>query len=837
QEAGDCIAGSLGYASALFDRASVERHIAHWQTLLRALVADDQAIVAWLPLLSADERLQLLYGFNDTAAPFPAERCIHELFEDQAERTPEAIALVFEDDSLSYAELNAQANRLTHHLIARGVRPGDFVALALPRSADLVIAELAVLKCGAAYVPLDLEHPAERLRFILADCRAALWLCRSDCTLQAPARLEIDRLGVDIAGPDTPVHVRAEGTAYAMYTSGSTGVPKGVVVPHRAVLNLVLQHADLLGPHGRFAFSSNPAFDSSTLEVWGALLHGAAVVVVPQPVLLDPLALAEQLQRQRVTALILVAGVLRAYAPVLAGKLSTLRTLVTGGDVADAQAIATLLREGGPAQVLQTYGPTETTQFVTTLALREPPSPGVRVPIGRPIANARIYLLDALGQPVPVGVAGEIHIAGAGIAHGYLNRPDLTAERFVPDPFAAEPGARMYRTGDLGRWRIGHDGDGTIEFLGRNDHQVKLRGFRIELGEIEARLREHPGVREAVVLAREDQPGQPRLVAYVVGEHAQPEVLPEVLPETLPETLRAHLAAALPEYMVPAAYVPLDALPLTPNGKLDRRALPAPADTAFGQHAHEAPQGELESTLASIWSELLAVQRIGRHDHFFELGGHSLLAVQLASRIRARLGCEVPLADLFAQPTLASFATRVAAASSSALPAIVPAARQGALPLSFAQQRLWFLAQLDARAAAAYAMPGGVRLRGALDAAALQAALDRIVARHEALRTSFASVEGEPVQVIAAPDVGFALAHEDLAGQASPEAELERLAAEETAAPFDLERGPLIRARLVRLAHDDHVLLVTMHHIVSDGWSMGVLVNEFSALYAAFAQG
>jgi aryl carrier-like protein len=340
-------------------------------------------------------------------------------------------------------------------------------------------------------------------------------------------------------------------------------------------------------------------------------------------------------------------------------------------------------------------------------------------------------------------------------------------------------------------------------------------------------------VREAVVLAREDEPGHPRLVAYVVGDQVQHEQLAR----------GAARSAALPPGLGPArvhgarGLRALDALPLTPNGKLDRRALPAPSDTAFGQHAYEAPEGELESTLASIWSELLGVQRIGRHDDFFALGGHSLLAVQLASRIRARLGCEVALAELFAQPTLAGFAQRVASAHASVLPVIVPAAREGALPLSFAQQRLWFLAQLDARAAAAYAMPGGVRLRGALDVAALQAALDRIVARHEALRTSFASVEGEPVQVIAAPEVGFALTHEDLSGHAAPEAELERLAAEEAGAPFDLEHGPLIRGRLVRLADDDHVLLVTMHHIVSDGWSMGVLVNELSALYAACSQG
>jgi arthrofactin-type cyclic lipopeptide synthetase C len=445
QEAGPCIAGSLGYASALFDRASVERHIAHWQTLLRALVADDQAMVARLPLLSADERLQLLRGFNDTVAPFPAGRCIHELFEDQVARTPQATALVFEDTSLSYAELNAQANRLAHHLIARGVRPGDFVALALPRSADLVIAQLAVLKCGAAYVPLDLEHPTERLRFILDDCRAAAMVCRGESPAGRPDLpcLDLQRLPTD--GPDCrPARaVHAEEAAYAMYTSGSTGVPKGVVVPHRAVVNFALNHAHArLDPSDRMAFVANPAFDASTFELWTSLLCGAALVVIDQPTLLQPQALAQRLLASRVTVLHLTAGLLPAYGPALASLLPRLRYLLTGGDRVDVGAVAHLLARCAPQHLLHCYGPTETTTFALTHEVSSLDPRASSLPLGRPIANARIYLLDALGQPVPLGVAGEIHIGGAGIAHGYLNRPDLTAERFVPDPFAAEPGAR-----------------------------------------------------------------------------------------------------------------------------------------------------------------------------------------------------------------------------------------------------------------------------------------------------------------------------------------------------------------------------------------------------------
>jgi amino acid adenylation domain-containing protein len=824
------ITGQLVYATSQYDRATIERHIAHYTTLLGAMVLDDGRLVDTLPWLTAQERTQVLQAWNDTEAAMPALRTVHELFEARAESTPHAPALVYEGSTLDYAQLDASANRLAHRLIAMGVRPGDYVALALRRSPQLVIAELAALKCRAAYVPLDPELPVERLRYIVADCSARLLISHSDCPadLADVPRLDADRVNND--GPCTqPARSgHGEDAAYVMYTSGSTGTPKGVVVPHRAVLNLTgpACRDAVIGPRDRVAFASNPAFDSSTLEVWGALLRGATIVVVPQPVLLDPQALADLLRRERVTLLILVAGVLRAYAPVLAGQLSTLRTLVTGGDVADPSALAALLRAGGPQQVLQTYGPTETTQFVTTLALREPPAPGVRIPVGRPIANACIYILDAHGMPVPVGVVGEIHIGGTGVAHGYLNRPELTAERFVPDACSGRPGARLYRTGDLGRWLIGHDGRGTIEFIGRNDQQVKIRGFRIEPGEIEAQLLQHPAVRQAVVLAREEEPGDKSLVAYVIGEEA-----------LTAEALRAHLAAHLPEYMVPAAYVQLDALPLTPNGKLDRRALPAPGGEAWGHRTHKPPQGELETALARLWSELLHVEHVGRRDDFFLLGGHSLLAAQLVSHIRMRFGLEVPLAELFGHSTLARFTERVAAAAATALPPITHAARGEPLPLSFAQQRLWFLAQLDERASAAYLIFAGVRLQGALNVAALRAALDHTVARHEALRTRFASVDGAAVQVIAAADEGFVLAEVDLSSHPQPQAHLEHLAAEEARARFDLAHGPLIRGRLLRLAPDDHVLLITMHHIVSDGWSMGVLVNEFSALYAAFAEG
>ncbi|HEX8246534.1 MAG TPA: condensation domain-containing protein, partial [Longimicrobium sp.] len=491
--------------------------------------------------------------------------------------------------------------------------------------------------------------------------------------------------------------------------------------------------------------------------------------------------------------------------------------LVVGGEPLLGEQLAWWKEEHPDAVVVNEYGPTET--VVGCMIHRYDPArdQGAAVPIGRPIANTRVYVLDRTGEPAPVGAAGELYVGGAQVTRGYLGRPALTAERFVPDPFGGQPGARLYRTGDLARWRP----DGTIEYLGRMDHQVKVRGFRIELGEIEARLREHAAVRECAVLAREDAPGQTRLVAYVVADES-----------AAADVLRAHLGQALPEHMVPAAYVRLDALPLTPNGKLDRRALPAPEDDAYAARAHEAPVGHTEQALAEIWAEVLGLERVGRHDNFFALGGHSLLGVQVISRVRQVLGVEAKLGQIFTRPVLADFARELETAARAELPPIEPASRGDRLPLSFAQQRLWFLEQLGSLGGT-YHVPTRLRLRGALDRAALARALDGIVARHEALRTTFTEVDGAPEQRIAPAEVGFHLVEHDLADRA----ELERAMAEEARAPFDLRRGPLVRGRLIRLADDDHVLLITMHHIVSDGWSTGVLFGELSALYAAHREG
>ncbi len=780
--------------------------------LVAALEAAPETPLRALPVLPAAERRVVVEEWNATERPQPAVTSVAALFAAQAARTPGATAVVDGGRSLTYAELDARAGGLARALRARGVAAGDRVAVLVPRSLELVVAELAVLRAGAAYVPIDPETPAERMAFMVEDSGSRLVLARPGDVLPALAAERLDVDAVDASAGPLPDAPGGDAPAYVMYTSGSTGTPKGVVVPHRAIVRLVIDngYAEL---GDRVAFAANPAFDATTMEVWGPLLNGGAAVVIPKDVFLDPHAFARALAEHDVGVLFLTTAVFNAYARAIPGALARLRCLLTGGEAADPASFARVLAEGGPVSLVHCYGPTEATTFAITHPV-EHAGEGV-LPLGRPIGNTRVYVLDARGEPAPVGAAGELYVGGAGVALGYLGRAALTAERFVPDPFSGVPGARLYRTGDVARWVP----DGTVEFVGRADFQVKIRGFRIEPGEIEARLAEYPGVREAVVLAREDAPGEKRLVAYVAQ-----------LDELDVDALRAHLSAALPEYMVPAAYVRLDALPLTANGKVDRRALPAPEGEAFATREYEAPSGELEETLAGIWAEVLGVERIGRHDSFFALGGHSLLAVQLISRVRQALGAEVALGELFARPTLAEFAAGLATAGRSELPPIVAADANERTALSFAQQRLWFLEQLGA-AGRAYHIPVGLRLRGALDAGALQRALDRIVQRHEALRTTFHTVDGEAVQRVEAASP-FRLVREEIGLRS-----LRAVMAEEAEAPFSLEHGPLIRGRLVRVGEDDHVLLITMHHIVSDGWSMGVLVDELTALYSAFTRG
>ncbi|HEX7242003.1 MAG TPA: amino acid adenylation domain-containing protein, partial [Longimicrobiaceae bacterium] len=741
-------------------------------------------------------------------------RFAHDRFAEQASRTPASPAVVEGGETLTYAGLDRRSGRLARLLRERGVGPGARVGVCLERSADLVVAELAVLRAGAAYLPLDPGYPRERLAFMLRDSGAALALTREALRAGLPGDVEalcVDTLGEEPDGeePAPRVALAPESLAYVIYTSGSTGTPKGVMVSHGALAHMVSWYARAfaLAPSDRTTMLASPGFDAAVGEIWPGLARGAALYPVSGESRLAPAALQAFLLEEGIDLCFvptpLAEGLLAREWPAE----TRLRVMVTAGD-----ALRVRPRAGLPFALVNSYGPTENTMVATSGGVS---SGGAGAPtIGAPIDRVRAYVLDPWLGLLPAGVPGELYVGGAGVARGYLGRPELTAERFVPDAFGGAPGARAYRTGDRVRWTA----TGELEFLGRIDAQVKIRGFRVEPGEVEAALLAHPGVREAAVVAREDAPGEKRLVAYVVAEAGAAE-------------LRAWLRERVPEYMVPSAVVHLEAMPLTPNRKLDRRALPAPGAAADGEYV--APRTAAEEILCGIWAEVLGAGRVGAAGNFFELGGHSLLAMQVVSRVRRTLGVELPLRALFEAPTVAELAGRVEAlrqvGAADAAPPLVPGPRDRPLPLSFAQQRLWLVDRMEP-GSPAYNLPFTLRLRGALDEAALGRSLDALVRRHESLRTGFAEVDGEPVQVIR-PAGDAVLATVDLRGLPCPEREAVRLAGEEAASPFDLSRGPLLRARLLRLRDEDHVLCFTLHHVVSDGWSMDVLVRDVSALY------
>ncbi|HEV3052756.1 MAG TPA: amino acid adenylation domain-containing protein, partial [Longimicrobium sp.] len=816
------IEGLVEYATALFERETVERHVGYLRRVLQAMAADDAKPVDRLELLDAAERRMVVEEWNATDAAFPADACVHELFEAQVERTPGAVAVSFEGEQVTYAELDARANRLAHHLRDLGVGPDARVGLCLERGVDAIVGLLAALKAGGAYVPLDPSYPVERLREMLADSRPVALLTQASLrervgSLNVPA-VALDADADAWAGrPETPparLGLTPEHLAYVIYTSGSTGRPKGVMVRHGSVVNLASAlNSRIYAAHSaplRVGVNAPLVFDGSVKQIV-QLLAGHALCPVPETVRRDPAALVAWLDDERVDAVDMTPSLLRLALAEGLGRDGSPRFVLVGGEAVDEELRERMSRVS--TRFYNVYGPTECTVDATA---REIGASGPASAIGGPLPNVATYVLDPRLLPVPVGVPGELYVGGAGLARGYLDRPGSTAERFVPDPFGGEPGARLYRTGDRVRWMA----DGTLEYLGRLDVQVKVRGYRIELGEIEVRLAEHPDVRESVVVAREDQPGDRRLVAYVVGAADT-------------DALRAYLRHSLPDYMVPSAFVVLDRLPLTPNGKLDRKALPAP-EYAADADRYVAPRTPTEEVLAGIWAETLRLERVGVEESFFDLGGHSLLATRVISRVREVLGVEVPLRALFEGPTVAELAGRVeemARAGLPVVPPVVPIERTGTLPLSFAQERLWFLHQMEPDGAG-YNMPWPSRLRGHLDASALERALGDLVHRHEALRTTFRPVEQGAVQVVH-PAGPAHLPVLDLTGLAPDEREREarRLAQEDAERPFDLERGPLFRATLVRLSDEEHVLLLTMHHIVSDGWSMGVLFRELFTLY------
>ena len=824
-EIGDELHLTIDYKSELFDPETIARMMTHLELILSGAVSDAGCGVGELGLLSGVElaELEVRAGSVD-AGEGPAG--VGALFEKQVRATPEAVAVRFGEESLTYAELNARANRLGRHLVSSGVGSGVLVGVWLERSLEMVVAVLAVMKAGGAFVPLDPGFPAERVEFMVADSGARVVVTHSALLAGGELGSGVDYVCVDRdaeriarqSGADLGVAVAGEDLAYVIYTSGSTGRPKGVQVEHRNLANFVQAMVQRPGVTASDVMLSvtTLSFDPFLLELLVPLVVGAQMVIVGRETATDGAALAAALEQSHATVVATTPSRWRLLIEAGWGGDRRLKALC-GGEAMTRDLADQLLARCG--SVWNMYGPTETT---VTSALAEVSVGEGEVPIGVPVDNNRLYVLDANLQLVPIGVPGELVIGGTGVARGYLGRPELTADRFVVDPFRSEPGARMYRTGDLVRRLAG----GDIEFLGRIDHQVKVRGHRIEPGEIESVLAEHSAITHTVVTAYQHGPGDARLVAYYVP--ADPANLPAV------ESLRSHLRAKLPDYMVPATYMALESFPTTPNNKVDRARLPTP-DTQSAA-ASNPPRPGLETELAHIWESVLGTQGVGRDDNFFDLGGHSLLATQIASRIRAQRGVELPVAAVFDHPTVGELAEVVATSSATAAPGSRPlphASTEGQLPspLSFSQERMWFLHQLRPDGSS-YNMYGAVKLRGRMDAAALERAINQLVARHAPLRTVFVAEDGIPRQVVI-PEFKAQLSVLDYRSEPpedrSPKAEraIRRMGTE----PFDLTLLPLFRFELYRLDDDEYVLAICLHHIISDNWSFGVLTREMEALY------
>nr|QDA77045.1 polyketide synthase/nonribosomal peptide synthetase [Jahnella sp. MSr9139] len=843
---------SFTFAASLFRVETMQRLSRSYARILDAVTRSPDLRLDELPLLTEAEQAQLA-AWNDTAAEYPADRCIHELFEAQVERTPDAVAAEYEGQELTYRELDRRANQLAHHLRSVGVGPEALIGLCVERSLTMVVGLLGILKAGGAYVPLDPTYPKERLSFIMQDARVSVLLTEERLEDRLPPlppqETFVIRLDADASQwkeqPVTPPDSRVgpDNAVYVIYTSGSTGRPKGTIIEHRGLCNYLSFATRAYGDElGRGApVHSSLGFDLTVTSVFVPLLSGKAVVLVRQgdeiEGLLEVLRRRERLSLVKITPahLALLSELLPAEEVSRAS-----RVYVIGGEALLWEQIG-FLREHAPgARIINEYGPTEAVVGCSVYEVSDAGPRAGPVPIGRPIANMRMHVLDAELRRVPVGIRGELYLSGAQLARGYLGRPRLTAERFVPDPFSSIPGARMYRTGDLARWRE----DGALDFLGRLDDQVKIRGFRIELGEIEALLSGHASVRACVVVAREDEPRGPgaergssarsprastdkRLVAYVAsgaGEYA-------------PSALREHLSARLPEYMVPSAFVRLDALPLTSNGKVDRKALPAPEGTRDTARGYVGPRTPTERALVAVWEHLFDIEPVGVTDDFFALGGHSLLAVRLMAAVKESLGWAPPMASLFERPTVEALAAQVDGTAERPEPGAklrpVPRAPGEAAyaGLSGTERRLWFLERLSP-GARSYQVPQAFLVRGELSEAALRASVAALARRQEVLRTSYPEVDGAPVRAVW-EEGNIPVRVEDVTRlpHGEREAAVRALIAAEVETAFDLEQGPLTRLLVVRQAEDEHVLVLHQHHIVTDEWSVGVLLQELSALY------
>ncbi len=842
-ETGNGLEGLIEYSTDLFEAKTIRRMCGHYATLLEAISRDPDQSISRLPMLTDAERQQLLVDWNDTKADYPKDVCIHQLFEAQVESTPDAIAVILESEKLTYRELNYRANQLAHYLLKKGVKPDTLVAICMERSLDMIVGIIGILKAGGAYVPLDPNYPLERLAFVLKDTQSPLLLTQQQLVRNLPQQAEkilcIDADWKNIAqeSKENPSSgVAADHLAYIIYTSGSTGNPKGVLVSHKNLVHSTsARFIFYQEPVRAFLLLSSFSFDSSIAGIFWTLCQGG-LLCFPRPGMEKDLPhLARIVFQHRVSHWLSLPSLYSIFlSEAKPEQISSLKAVIVAGEACPKELVDHHKATMANTSLFNEYGPTETSVWCSVYECSSHNQSGP-VSIGRPIPNTQIYLLDSHLNPVPIGVSGELYVGGLGVTRGYLNHPDLTADRFIPNPFD-KTGSRVYKTGDLARYRP----DGNLEFLGRADGQVKIRGFRIELGEIEATLDRHPAVRQGVVVVTEDATGDKRLVAYLVPNEGQ---TPPV------SVLRDHLREKLPEYMVPNAYVMLEKFPLTPSGKIDRRALPLPndvrskleftSDNLASSHDFVRPYTETEMALVVIWTELLKVENIGINDDFFDLGGHSLLAIKAVSRIRDVFDVDLHIQTLFEIPTISGLSKVLTEAKGSRdnIQRIKQRKNGGPCSLAFAQEQLWFLDQF-APGSPVYNIVDEIRIDGKYDAEAMKRAMKELMRRHEVLRTAFSHRDGQPMQIVL-PSINLTLPELDLSSLPEQEREREwiRVVRMDGRKHFDLSQPPLFRGTMVHLSPQEHRLLLTIHHIIADEWSMDVIHREVNELYEAFSHG
>ncbi|MBZ9636378.1 non-ribosomal peptide synthase/polyketide synthase [Clostridium sp. FP1] len=804
---------NLQYGTKLYKRETIETIIEHFVNILKAVAADTKIKLSEIEMLTKEEKHKLLYEFNDTYADYPRDKTIHELFEEQVEKTPHNVAVVFENKKLTYRELNHRANGLARMLREKGVKADSIVGIMVERSVETIVGIIGILKSGGAYLPIDSEYPEDRIRYMIEDAKAKI-LLKQEYLLD---KLDFDGEIINIRNESVyGRNVDNVGTlntskdlACVIYTSGSTGNPKGVMVEQKNVIRLV-KNTNYISfkKDDKILQTGTLAFDASTFEIWGAILNGLELHLGSKNIILNIESMEEYINENDITILWLTASLFNFMAEERPAMFANLRYLLVGGDVLPTNHINKVIEECRNLKIINGYGPTENTTFSTCYLIDKEYE--TNIPIGRPISNSTAYIIDKYGNLQTVGIYGELCVGGEGLARGYLNNPELTAEKFIKNPFI---GDRMYKTGDLARWLP----DGNIEFLGRIDYQVKIRGFRIELGEIESQLLYYDAIKEAIVIDREDENGTKYLCAYLVAEK-----------ELTVGELRSYLSQNLPEYMIPSYFVQLEKMPLTPNGKIDRKALPKPDGSIVTGTEYEAPRNEVEEKLVAIWKDVLAAERVGINDNFFELGGHSLKATTLVSKMHKELNVEVPLREIFKFPTIKGTSEYIESTEKSIYSSIEIVEEKEYYEASSAQKRMYLLQQFDLKSTG-YNMPGVMMVEGRLNVERLEKSFAELIIRHETLRTSFETIEGKIVQRVN-ECVNFKLDRFDVDCIEGTDKETDNIARDFVKA-FELNKAPLLRVGLIKLEEDKHILMFDMHHIISDGVSMGILINEFSKLY------